>query len=84
MATLTQMYKPYSLRLTILKKCDEAIEKLIPRPCIVVSLGFILAGLSIPLLMAVKFLSVTFLLGFVGFILVATGGVLALISCGEI
>jgi len=40
--------------------------------------------LSIPVLMVLQLLSITFLLGFVGFALVATGGVLALIFCGEI
>jgi hypothetical protein len=84
MATLTQTYKPNLARMAWVKKRDEFIEKLIPRRCMVVSVGLILAGLGIPMLMVIQWLPVTFLLGFVGFALTATGGVLALVFCGEI
>ena len=84
MATLTHAYKPTLARIASIKKRDEFIEKLIPRRCMVVSVGLIFAGMSIPLLMAVQLLPVTLFLGFVGFALVATGGVMALIFCGEI
>jgi hypothetical protein len=40
--------------------------------------------MSIPALMALHLLPITFLLGFVGFSLVAIGSVMALIFCGEI
>jgi hypothetical protein len=40
--------------------------------------------MSIPLLMVVQLLPISLFLGFVGFALVATGGVMALIFCGEI
>jgi hypothetical protein len=50
----------------------------------VVSVGLILAGLNIPLLMAVQLLPISLVLGFVGFVLVAIGGVTALIFCGEL
>jgi hypothetical protein len=50
----------------------------------VISVGLILAGLSIPVLMVIHLLPATFFLGFVGFALAATGGVMALIFCGEI
>jgi hypothetical protein len=55
-----------------------------PRRCMVVSVGMILAGLGIPALMVFKLLPVSLLLGFAGFALVAVGGVLALVYCGEI
>jgi hypothetical protein len=84
MATLTQIYKPDLARITFINKRDEFIEKLIPRRCMVVSVGLILAGLSISMLMAVQLLQLSFLLGFVGFALIGTGGVLTLIYCGEI
>ncbi|MCX6035298.1 MAG: hypothetical protein NTV38_10035 [Chloroflexi bacterium] len=75
MAALTQVYKPDLARIAFIKKRDEFIEKLIPRRCMVVSVGLILAGLSISMLMAVKLLQLSFLLGFVGFALIGTGGV---------
>jgi hypothetical protein len=43
-----------------------------------------LAGLSVPLLIAMQLLTFTISVGFVGFALAATGGVLTLIFWGEI
>jgi hypothetical protein len=84
MATLTKTYQPKEQRVALTWKWDEFIEKLIPRRCMLVSAGLILAGLSIPALMLFHVLPATFFLGFVGFALAATGGVMALILCGEI
>lgn len=84
MATLTQNYKPNVMRIVFVKKRDALIDKLMPRRCMVVSVGMILAGIGIPALMAFKLLPVSLLLGFVGFGLVAVGGVLALVYCGEL
>ena len=84
MTTLTQNYKPHAIRITFARKWEGFLEKLIPRRCMVVSVGMILAGLGIPALMVVKLLPVSLLLGFAGFALVAAGGVLALVYCGEI
>ncbi len=84
MATLTRSYKPNPAYIALIKKCDQVIDHLVPRRCMVVSMGLILAGLSIPMLMLLQFLPAAFLLGFVGFALTATGGVLALTLCGEI
>lgn len=55
-----------------------------PRRCMVVSVSMILLGLGVPLLMALGLIPVSFPLCFLGFGLAATGGVLALIFCGEI
>jgi hypothetical protein len=82
MATLTQTFGP--ARIDFIKKRDDFIERIVPRRCMLVSVGLIFAGMSIPLLMQVGLLQVSLLLGFVGFGLVATGGVLALIYDGEI
>jgi hypothetical protein len=84
MATRTHTYRSKPLRVIWIKKRDEFIERITPRPCMVVSVGLILAGISIPGMMAAGILPVSLLLGFVGFILAATGGVLALVFCGEI
>jgi hypothetical protein len=40
--------------------------------------------MGVPVLMVFKVLPVTLLLGFVGFALVAVGGVLTLVYCGEL
>ena len=85
MATLTYTYhRPYPLRLMIAKKVDQTIDALLPRPCMVVSVGLFLAGLGIPLLMVLGFLPVNLLFGLIGFGMTATGGVLTLTMCGEI
>jgi hypothetical protein len=55
-----------------------------PRRCMLVSSGLLVAGLSIPLFMAVGVLPISLLLGFVGFILTGAGGLMLLIFCGEI
>jgi len=84
MAAVTQNYKPNVMRIVFTKKRDAIIERLMPRRCMVVSIGMILAGIGIPALMAFKLLPVSLLLGFAGFALVAVGGVLALVYCGEL
>lgn len=84
MATLTHSYKPHTLRFAIVQKRDDLIEKMMPRRRMVVSVGMIFAGLGIPALMVCRILPASLLLGFAGFILVAVGGVLALVFCGEL
>ena len=84
MATITQTYRVRHFRLAIPRKFELAIEKFMPRRCMVVSTGLFLAGLGIPLLMVLEVLPVTFLLGAIGLALTALGGVMALVFCGEI
>jgi hypothetical protein len=73
---------------TVIKAVEEKSVRLVsgnkPRRCMVVSSGLVLAGLSIPLLMAVGVFPLSFVLGFLGFGLAGTGGVLLLIFCGEL
>ncbi len=80
MATLTQSYK--SAVRTHARKVEEFIEKILPRRCMVISVGLILAGLSIHGLMMVDLLPLHLLLGFAGFALIAAGGILALCFSG--
>lgn len=84
MATITQSYKPHAFHIVLARRLDTLVERLMPRRRTVISVGMILAGLGIPALMAFNVLPVSFLLGFVGFALVAVGGVLALVFCGEL
>ena len=84
MATHTQAFKPALVRIDFIKNRADFIEKIIPRRCMVVPVGLILAGMSLPMLMIVQFLQVSLLLGFVTIALVAVGGVMALFYCGEI
>jgi hypothetical protein len=84
MAMLTQVYRINPARIAFIQKWDDFIEKPIPCRCMVVLVGLILAGLSIPLLMAVQLLPISLVLGFVGFALVVISGVMALIFCGEL
>jgi hypothetical protein len=84
MATLAQDRKTRLERTANIEKRYSFIGKLIPRRCMLVSVGLILAGWSFPFLMAIHVLPVTMFLSFVGYTLASTGGVLALIFCGEI
>jgi O-antigen/teichoic acid export membrane protein len=84
MATLTQIYKPRLVRIVVTNKLDDLIHILKPRRCMLVSVALILAGLCIPLLMALELLPVTLLLGFIALALIATGSLLVLLYCGEI
>jgi hypothetical protein len=84
MAPLIKTYRLNTLRVARVKEPATIIKKLMPRRCMVIATGLILAGLSIPALMTMQLLPVTLLLGFAGFALVATGGVMSIIFCGEI
>jgi len=84
MAAVTQDYKPNVMRIMFVKKRDALIERLMPRRCMVVSVGMIFAGIGIPALMAFKLLPASLFLGFAGLALAAVGGVLALVYCGEL
>ena len=84
MATLTYSYKPSLAHIVFVKTGGKLFEIYKPRRCMLVSMGSILAGLGIPLLMTLELLPVTLLLGFVGLALTATGSLLVLVYCGEI
>lgn len=84
MAVLTHPVKLYTLRISFVKKLDQAIERLLPRPCMLVSASLVLAGLSIPILMASGFLPLSLGLCFLGLVLVGAGCVAGLILCGEL
>jgi hypothetical protein len=84
MAALIQTYAPNLDRLIVARKHESFIDRLLPRRCMVVCMGLILAGLSLPLLMVLQFLPPTFLIGLAGFVLAVTGSAMALFFCGEI
>jgi len=84
MATLTHSYKPKLAYITFVKKCDNFIERHMPRRCMVVLTGLILAGLGIPLLRVMHLLPASLVLDFAGLVLIAIGGALSLIFCGGI
>jgi hypothetical protein len=84
MAVQTHPNKFFSARLAIINKSAIFVERHKLRRCMVVSMGLVLAGLSISFLMAIELLPVTLLLNFVGFALTASGGLMSLIFWGEI
>ena len=85
MTALTKNYYPlYHLRLAITKKADSVIEALIPRRCMVVSVSLLMAGLSIPLLMYLGLLPLTWVFSLLGWGLTVLGGILSLTLYGEI
>jgi hypothetical protein len=84
MDALTEIYMLKTRRTAAIKERGSSAGKRMPRRCMVVSVGLILAGLSIPALMVLHLLPVTFWLAFVGIALAESGGVMALILCGEL
>ena len=84
MATLNQTERLNIIRIAPANESGKFNGKLMPRRCLVISTGLILAGLSVPVLNAMELLTFTISLGFVSFALVATDGVLTLIFYGEI
>ena len=84
MVTVTRNYRPKPLRIAFIRKRDALIERMTPRRSTVISTAIILAGITIPALMALKLVPVTLFLGFVSLMLIAVGSVLALVRSGDI
>ncbi len=84
MAVLTQTYKPNVKYMTSIWKIEEFVDRLKPRRCMVVSVGLIIIGLSIPAMVTIELYPYTLLLGFLSFILIGAGVILTLFYCGEI
>lgn len=84
MATSTQNLKALTESLIIVNQNDGFIDWLIPRRCMVAPTGMILSGLGIPVMMVFQILPVTAFLGFVCLALIAVGGVLTLVNCGNL
>lgn len=55
-----------------------------PRLCMLISVGLILLGISLPILMVIQVIPVNLLNNFLGFGLVSIGSILTLIKCGEV
>jgi len=84
MATLTKTYKSQLAPLSVPRKTSISFRSPLPRRCMVISVGLILAGMGVVGLMVLELLPVTFLVAFAGFALTAAGGICTLIFCGEI
>jgi hypothetical protein len=55
-----------------------------PRLCMLISVGLILGGISLPILMVLQMIPGNLLINFLGFGLVSIGSTLTLIKCGEV
>jgi len=84
MAVRTHPYKIITAPQVISQKSATFVWKNKPRRCMVYSVGLMLAGMGIPFLMAIGLLPISLLLGFIGFGLTMTGGVMAFVFYGEI
>jgi len=72
----TQLYGSYTR--DVLAQVVKWIKPLLPRPCMMVSVGLIVAGLCIPFLMGLALIPASLLLGFIGMAFTCTGIVLTL------
>ncbi len=84
MAALSKVRLIPACRVAAIGLFDKIFGRRIPRRCMVFSAGLILAGLSVPLLMAIGCLPATFPLGLLGWALVFLGGYRLLTRCGEL
>lgn len=55
-----------------------------PRLSMLISVGLILIGISLPILMVLQMIPASLLNNFLGFGLVSIGSILTLIKCGEV
>lgn len=55
-----------------------------PRICMLISVGLILVGISLPILMVLQIIPGNLEINFFGFGLVSIGSILTLIKCGEV
>ncbi|PKO05482.1 MAG: hypothetical protein CVU41_12700 [Chloroflexi bacterium HGW-Chloroflexi-3] len=55
-----------------------------PRLCMLISVGLILVGISLPILMVLQMIPGNLIINFLGFGMVSTGSILTLIKCGEV
>jgi len=55
-----------------------------PRLCMLISVGLILIGISLPILMVLQVIPGNLMNNFLGFGLVSMGSILTLIKCGEV
>ena len=83
MATYVHPYPTGLDRLVVARQHVSLLDRLIPRRCMVVSRGLILAGLSIPFLILFGALPSLFILYLAGFIIAAAGSTLAFFFCGD-
>lgn len=84
MATLIYTYRTKQIRIPLIHRIGARLAGLIPRRCMVITVGLLLLGLSIPLLMAIGLIPLTLWAFFISLSLMGIGGTLALIYCGEI
>ena len=80
MATQTLVYRSTfvfgSITKEILAQARKRIKHVLPRPCMIVSVGLLFAGLSIPFLMSLALIPASLFLGFLGMSITCTGIVL--------
>ena len=82
MTTQTLIYRSTYLTSSLAKDLAvdgrKLVKSLLPRPCMIVSGGLLIAGLGIPFLMGLALIPATLFLGFLGLISTCTGIVLTL------
>ena len=81
---LTEIHMLRTRRTSAIQERGRSMGRRGPRRCMVAAVGVILAGFSLPALMLLHLVPTTFLLAFLGIALAESGGVIALIYCGEL
>ena len=84
MTTIAHTNKLQVAHMDYVQKRDQMVEKLLVRPCMMFSVGLVLVGLSIPILMAAEFLPLSLGFCFLSLVLIAGGGISAFILYGEL
>lgn len=88
MAVRTSTYPHYTVHRSIIRpylmKLYEWVSCHTPRPHMLLSVGLLLLGLFIPLLMLLEIIPTSLFFGLIGFALTFSGGILALYYWGEL
>ncbi len=85
MAVITERIRGNIVRYGIVEvKAERSAKRPLIRPVMAVSVGLILLGLGLVVLMILNWVPVTLVTAFIGFALALVGGIMTLIFCGEI
>lgn len=75
---LRSAYRSSTFANELVARCRKWVINHLPRRCMLISIGLVIAGLGIPFLMALELIPITFFLGFLGLAFTSVGSILIL------
>ncbi len=84
MTTLVKRQNQIIIQNTFTKNRYDLKRFMHPRLCMLIFVGLIFVGISLPILIVLQMIPGNLIIHFLGFGMVSTGSVMTLIKCGEI